>query len=306
MKLFHILSGACVLAASCSGNVHNSADTRLSSVDSILTDINSVLTHAKGNIAVALITPEGDTIAAGETGRQPLMSVFKLHQAIAVAHTLDLQGSGFDTLLHISASELTPSTWSPIVKRHGVADLEMSVDSLLHYLLIYSDNNASNILFDHIVSVSRTDSIVRALTPCHDFQLSFTEREMQLDHSRSYSNAATATDCAVLMQRLWTSAVVSPDKQRRIRQLLARCNSAETRMASAVKEIPDACIAHRTGSGYTNVRGEISTVNDVGIILLPDGRQLPLAILIRDYQGTRQQADSTAAAITRTILSHFR
>ena len=303
MKFLNLIAGACLFAVSCSGNSHATAYD--SSADSIARQLNAALQSAKGHIAVALITPAGDTLTAGTPARQPLMSVFKLHQAIAVARTLDESNIGFDTVLHISASELNPQTWSPIVERNGVRNMEMSVDSLLHYLLVFSDNNASNILFNRIVSPAATDSIVRAITGCDDFRILHTEHDMQLNHDLAYENAATAVDCATLIRRLWTKPIVSTDKQRRLRELLSLCNSAESRMALAVKEIPDACLAHRTGSGYTNTRGEITAVNDVGLILCPDGRQLALAILISDYPGAQHQADSTIASITRLILRTY-
>jgi len=274
-------------------------------IDSLQAKLTEAVASAKGHVSVAVITPGGDTITAGERGMQPLMSVFKMHQAVAVAHVLDNMSTSFDSIIHISASELNPSTWSPIVERHGVKDIDMSVDSLLHYLLVYSDNNASNILFGRIVSTDRTDSIVRSISGCRDFRIRYTEHEMQQNHLLSYQNASTAIDCAALIRALWTKPLVSETKQRRIRELLAECNSGQNRMGAAVKEMPDACLAHRTGSGYTNERGEITAVNDVGLILNPDGRQIAMSVLIRDFPGAPDQADSTIAALTRIVLKHF-
>ena len=76
-------------------------------------------------------------------------------------------------------------------------------------------------------------------------------------------------------------------------------------MAAAVAKFPDARLYHRTGSGYVNERGEIVAVNDVGVIALPDGRKIALAILIKDFAGEQSQADSIIAAVTTKILNRF-
>ena len=67
----------------------------------------------------------------------------------------------------------------------------------------------------------------------------------------------------------------------------------------------DAKLYHRTGSGYVNDRGQILAVNDVGLIELPDGRQLAVAILIKDYAGTQTQADAEIANLTKIIIDHI-
>lgn len=284
---------------------HDSTDTIQPYNSTLSTALDSVISSGKGRIAVAIIFENGDTLSLGYTGRQPLMSVFKLHQAIAVCHTLDRTDTSIDSVLHICAAELNPDTWSPIITQHGRTDMDLSIRELMEYLLLYSDNNASNILFDRIVDVSATDSIVRSLTPAHDFRLLHTEHDMQLNHPDSYDNAATAIDCARLIRAVFTDSLISEQKQETIRDLLGRCSSAGQRMAAAVAEIPDVQIAHRTGSGYTNDRGEIVCINDVAMITLPSGERFAISVMIADYPGSQQQADSTIAEITRTALRHI-
>ena len=298
IKLLTIASLTLPIACS-----HNHAhDNRRHGLESQLL---SMINNAPGTVGIAFVS-DSDTIVINNGVHYGMMSVFKLHQALAVCHELENRDASVDSVIHVSADEIDPDTWSPMLKEYGNStDFDISIRSLINHAVISSDNNASNILFNRIVSPAATDSIVRAITGCDDFRILHTEHDMQLNHDLAYENAATAVDCATLIRRLWTKPIVSTDKQRRLRELLSLCNSAESRMALAVKEIPDACLAHRTGSGYTNTRGEITAVNDVGLILCPDGRQLALAILISDYPGAQHQADSTIASITRLILRTY-
>jgi beta-lactamase class A len=57
-------------------------------------------------------------------------------------------------------------------------------------------------------------------------------------------------------------------------------------------------VAHKTGtSGYEN--GMAAATNDVGLITLPDGRRLALAILVTDAHADEAAVEHTVASIAR-------
>ena len=116
------------------------------------------------------------------------MSVFKLHEALAVAHELDSRNQSLDSIMTLQRSQLSETTWSPMLKDYPKGDLKISVGELMRYILTVSDNNASNVLFDSIVSVSHTDSFIRNLGIPDSFRLQYTESQMQRDHAISYDN----------------------------------------------------------------------------------------------------------------------
>lgn len=172
-------------------------------------------------------------------------------------------------------------------------------------MLLVSDNNASNLIFERIVSVSHTDSIIHTLDVPSSFELCFTEREMQADHSKSYQNWSSPLACAELIKKAVCDSLVSSVKQDSIRIWLGQCTSANGRIAAAVTNLPEAKLYHRTGSGYVNGQGKIVAVNDIGVIALPDGRQIAVAILIKDYDGSQEQADAEIANLTNIIIKHI-
>lgn len=77
------------------------------------------------------------------------MSVFKFHQALAVADYLDRNGLTPDTEIFIPEEELVPDTYSPLRKEFPEGEISLSVSRLLEYSLQLSDNNACDILFKH-------------------------------------------------------------------------------------------------------------------------------------------------------------
>lgn len=268
--------------------------------------ISDCVNDVAGEIGIAVITSEGDTLTVNNTDDYPLMSVFKLHESLAVADALASQGQSFDSVLHISREEMSTNTWSPMLKDYPSGDIDISVGDLVKYSLLESDNNASNLLFEHIVTTEPTDSFIRSLAGMpQDFKIRYTERQMQADHAKAYQNRTSPLACAALIAKTLNDSIVDPTMQDSIISWLGNCTSAPNRMAAAVAKFPDTRLYHRTGSGYVNDRGEIVAVNDVGVIALPDGRKIAVAILIKDFAGEQNQADSIIAAVTTKILNSF-
>lgn len=49
-------------------------------------------------------------------------------------------------------------------------------------------------------------------------------------------------------------------------------------------------IAHKTGSGYINGRGELIAHNDAAYITLPDGRHYSIVVFVKDFPGKEAEA----------------
>lgn len=63
-------------------------------------------------------------------------------------------------------------------------------------------------------------------------------------------------------------------------------------------------IGHKTGTGDRNMRGEIIGVNDVGFIVLPDGRHYSVAIFLKDVKGDLKEAESCIARISKVVFDY--
>ena len=280
-----------------SGNTDTS-----SKQNSILQDELSKITEGKpGQFGVAIIIDNTDTITFNNSADYPLMSMFKLHEAIAVCHTLDTQTTELDSTLTIKRSDLDPETWSPMFKEHTQDHITMSIGELLAYTLIHSDNNTSNLLFDRVVSTTDTDCYIRTILPEDDFQIRYTESEMKADHSKAYENRSSPLSYAALVNRVFTDSLVSRPKQEYIKQMMYDCHTGASRIAAGLPE--GVKFAHRTGSGYTNSRGEVSAVNDSGYVTLPSGRHYSIAVFVKNFGGTQEDAEKITAEISKTVYN---
>lgn len=265
--------------------------------------LTAIAADYPGRIGVALITDSGDTLTINNDARYPLMSVFKLHQAVALCHSLESKGISADSVVTIDRAELNPDTWSPMLKEHPEERISIPVRELMRYTLTQSDNNASNYLFENLNSVAATDSLIATLIPREDFRLMYTEAQMWSDHSLCYENRSSPMGVARLIERLYTDSVIAPADQKFICRTLGECATGTDRIVAPLADKKGVKVFHKTGSGFRTEKGVLTAHNDAAYITLPDGHHYTLVVLVRDLKGTEEEAARAIARVSAAVYS---
>ena len=257
-----------------------------------------------GTVGIAIIS-DTDTVTVNNGVHYPMMSVFKLHQGLAVASTLEKRGNSLDSLITVRNEELDRNTWSPMIEKYVEGDFKISVSELLEYSITKSDNNASNLLFRHIVSPQKTDEFIRSIARDTTFRIQLSESEMKAEPMLSYLNYTSPLAAALLMRQVFEQPWVAAGYQEAINHDLAVVTTGQDRLGSAIKDDDIQLFAHKTGSGYRNKVEELTAHNDVGYFRLKDGRSYCLAVFIRDFNGSENEASAVIADISKCVYSHF-
>ena len=264
-------------------------------------ELTAIADSAKGDVGIALIY-DGDTLTVNNDAIYPMMSVFKLHQAVALCRMFEENGTSLDSVMTLRRSELDPDTWSPMLKDHSDEEISLPMRRLLEYTLIESDNNASNEMFVRLMPPAACDSVIAGIIPRGSFEIRFNEAEMQADHSRAYSNRTSPLGAAILIDRLFTDTLVGKSYQDFIKSALLRCQTGPDKISAALSETEGITIGHKTGSGYRDDNGRLAASNDVAFITLPDGRHYSLAVFVKDFDGTDAEAAATIARISEAVI----
>ncbi len=264
-------------------------------------ELTAIADSAKGDVGIALIY-DGDTLTVNNDAIYPMMSVFKLHQAVALCRMFEENGTSLDSVMTLRRSELDPDTWSPMLKDHSDEEISLPMRRLLEYTLIESDNNASNEMFVRLMPPAACDSVIAGIIPRGSFEIRFNEAEMQADHSQAYSNRTSPLGAAILIDRVFTDTLVGKDYQDFIKSALMRCQTGPDKISAALSEREDITIGHKTGSGYRDDNGRLAASNDVAFITLPDGRHYSLAVFVKDFDGTDAEAAATIARISEAVI----
>lgn len=278
---------------------HNSRTSGVSLQKELYAFIDSM----PGTVGVAFVS-EGDTVTVNNGVHYPMMSVFKMHEALAVANTLERSGISLDTILSINRVDLDLDTWSPMLKEYTAERFTVPVSKLLEYAVTKSDNNASNLLFRHIVSPTETNAYIRSIAKDTTFRIQYSEAEMKANNALSYCNYTTPLSAALLIKQVMEGSIIGKNYQDSIRKYLSTVTTGQDRLGSVTEGSDIMLLAHKTGSGYRNEAGELVAYNDVGYFRLRDGRSYSLAVLIRDFAGTEAEASAIIAAISRRVYRH--
>ncbi len=269
--------------------------------DSLRDSLTAIAAEYTAETGIALITDSGDTVTVNNTDKYPLMSVFKLHQAIALCHWLEERKTSPDTVVSIDRLQLNPDTWSPMLKDYAGKRIQISVRDLLRYTLTQSDNNASNYLFENFQDIASADSFIATIIPRDAFRLSVTEADMWDNHSLAYDNHSSPLGVAMLLDRLYTDSLLARGDQDFICTTLRQCATGTDRIAAPLTGKEGVTVGHKTGSGYRNPDGTLSAHNDAAFVTLPDGRHYTLVVLVKDIKGSEQQASEAIARISSAV-----
>lgn len=304
--IFTVILSGIVLLTGCksSSSKVSDGDVGQSAVlENLRVSLEKIAAKYPGEIGIALLTGDGDTLVVNNETKYPLMSVFKLHQALALCDLFEQRATSLDTVVELPASRLNPDTWSPMLKDHPEKTIELPVRELLRYTLMQSDNNASNYMFETLRSVAETDSFVATLIPRESFRLAVTEADMWSDHNRCYENCSSPLGAAMLINRLYTDSTLCPVNRRFLCTTLRECRTGTDRIVAPLADKKEVVVGHKTGSGFRNDYGVLSAHNDVAYVTLPDGRHYALAVLVKDFHGSEADAAKVIAGISATVYT---
>lgn len=230
----------------------------------------------------------------------PMLSVFKLHQAIAVLDSLGKAGRSIEDTLVIKRSEIREDTYSPMRSLFAEGDVRLPIYSILEYSLLQSDNNACDILFDRFGGTEYVREYIHNLSFTHT-AIKWNENDMHEDIMRCYDNNTTPGEATRLLEMVYTRRIPEGHYSDWLVSALENCDTGRDRLPAPLTGTK-ALIGHKTGTGDRNMRGEIIGVNDVGFIVLPDGRHYSIAIFLKDIKGDLKEAESCIARISKVVF----
>ena len=280
-----------------------SAAAPASAEGNLKTQLQKIIAGADARVGVAVIA-DGDTLTVNGSPDYPLMSVMKLHQAVAVARILEERGLPLTTTVHIYVQDLKAGTWSPLRDARPGGGFDMSVAELLRYTLQQSDNNACDILFDRFAAPEHVDSIIRSMG-FRDFRIAATEDEMHRDLKKCRENVSSPLSAADLMDRLASGTLpLGKEYADFIRSTLLECRTGLNRLPLPL-EGSGALIGHKTGTSDREADGRWTGINDVGFVLLPDGRSYTLVVFISDSALGMEENEKLIADISGAVYSEL-
>jgi beta-lactamase class A len=264
-------------------------------------EIRKIAGQARGKVAVACSLPGSSLNCDLEAHSEPPMqSVFKLPLAVYALHLVEQGKFLLDQPIRFLPSDrILPATYSPLQDKYPNGDVDVPLRELLRLAASLSDNAAADTVLRVAGGPAGVDAYIESLG-VRGFHLEDGEHALHRDASAQYRNWFAPAGAVQLLRRLSDN---SPLTTEHTQLLLGWMKDSPTGAHRMKAELPAGTIVmHKTGtSGVKD--GVASATNDIGLITLPDGRRLALAVFVTDSGADETTREAVIAHIAKAAYS---
>jgi beta-lactamase class A len=156
-----------------------------------------------------------------------------------------------------------------------------------------SDGTACDVLLRLIGGPEVATKSLRELG-IENFIIARYEKEMFEQPSVRYENKATPEEAVNVLKLLQTGKILSDVNRDLLLDLMINSRPGPKRLKGLLP--PGTVVAHKTGTSAT-INGVTSATNDIGIITLPDGTHLAIAVFVSDTKANLPTREGVIAKI---------
>jgi len=270
--------------------------------------VAAIAAEAHGTVSVSCLLP-GTALNCdlNPHDHPPMQSVFKFPLSLTVLHLaetgklLPTQTAGesisttLDRTVRFLPEDRIPGAYSPLQDRYPEANVDLPLREMIRLVAGESDNAASETLLRMAGGAAVVQNYLRSLG-IKEFQLQDGEQQMHRDHSLQYRNWLSPASAVQLLQLLVSKPPFSRIANDLLIEVLTGSVTGPNRLRAGLP--PGTVLAHKTGtSGEHN--GKAEATNDMGLVTLPDGRRLAVAVFVTDASANEATRDSVIARIGR-------
>ena len=302
--------------------------------------IEKIADDAAGEVGVgALMLETGDAAWLNRDKRFASQSVYKLPIAMTVLRMIDEGKTGLDRDLIIRPDDYVRRGFHSPIRNLNPQGTVMPLGEIVRYSISESDGTASDVLLDLAGGPSAVQQYLNSIG-IKDFIVADSEKSISKDWETQFRNYTTPQASIDLLRAIEQGRAGLGESMTNV--LLRVMTDSETGRRRLKRGIPDqASLAHKTGTGGTRAeiprsRDEIgsndpaptptpkakagtkptpspdraggpvtSATNDIGIITLPDGRHILIAVYIQNSSADTWTREKVIADIARAVCDRW-
>jgi beta-lactamase class A len=252
---------------------------------------------AQGKVGASVrLLETGESASYNATSRFPMQSVYKVPIAMAVLQKVDRGELTLNQKVEVTAQDIMPAPGhSPIREKHPHGGVKMSVRELIRSAVTESDGTASDVLMR---LAGRPKPIMDYLhgLGVEDLVVATTEKAMTAGPMVQYRNYATPKSAIALLKALQEGRGLSKASRALLLKDMTETRTGPRRIKGMLPT--NTVVAHKTGTDGTR-NGFTRATNDIGIVTLPNGRHLLVAVFVSDSKADEKTREGVIAQIAR-------
>jgi len=279
--------------------------------------IADIARDAKGKVGVTSVLLEtGDTAGLNANQHYPMQSVYKLPISMAVTDQIDRGRHNLDEKITVMKTDFVRKGQRSPLRDENPNGGEFTIRELMRLALVESDGTASDVLLRILGGPLEAQAYLTKIG-IHDIKIVSYEREIGgTDWDIQYKNWATPTAAVELLRILYERQKSEPTSNsqptnsepngqthaRLLLQFMADSMPGARRLKGLLP--PGTPIAHKTGT--SGARNNIeSATNDIGIITLPNGNHIVIAVLVSDSPANEKTREGVIAKIAKAVWDRW-
>jgi len=262
-------------------------------------DIENMLASKQGDFGVSIILSDSDeTIDINGAKFYPMLSTFKFPIALAVLKKVENEGLSLQQQLFIKKEALLEDTWSPFRDKHPAGEISISLEEALDWMIVYSDNNMTDVLLEFL---GGTDQVEVYLNN-KNFVIKNNEVAMHESWEAQLVNKATPNATVQLLKSFSDGKLLNKENTAWLYDAMVRCETGTKRLRG---KLPNVTIAQRSGTSDTNDEGMTGAINNIGIIELPNGRKMYIAVFVHNTMEEFDKGEEIIADIAKMAYAFY-
>lgn len=266
--------------------------------DELPKQLEKIASVAKGHVGIeAVVLETGETVSLNPHDHFPMQSVYKFPIAMTILRQVDDGKLKLDQKVRVEKSDFVgPSQHSPL-RDQNPNGAEISISELLRFAVSESDGTASDVLLKLAGGFQAVQSYLGELK-VPDVTVLSTEKELAQDNETQYRNWASPDGAIALLRAFHEKRGLSEPSNELLRKLMTETPTGLKRLKGLLPA--GTVVAHKTGtSGAKN--GITAATNDIGIITLPNGKHLAIAVFVSDSPADEATREAAIAEIAKTV-----
>lgn len=265
--------------------------------------IEAIIKDKKATVGVGILNLDsGDTLNLNSSLHFPMQSVFKLHLALAVLNQIDKGKLSLNQMIFVKKSDLLPNLWSPMREKYPEGNISIPLSEILQFTVAQSDNVGCDLLFRLIGGPEKVNQYIHSLG-IKDVAIKNPEVEIQADWSLQYKNWTTPSAATNLLEMSYKHKILSKNSYDFLWKTMVQTSTGLTKIKGQLPK--EAIVAHKTGYSGINKEGLVGATNDIGIIVLPNGKKFAIAFFISNSTENEKTNDGIMAEITKIVWDYY-
>jgi beta-lactamase class A len=261
--------------------------------------IQKIADEAKGRVGVdAVVIETGESVSIEPSGHFPMQSVYKFPIAMAVLKQVDDGKLKLDQKVRIEKDAYVRAGMHSPLRDKNPNGADVTLQELIRLAVGESDGTASDVLMRLAGGAAPIQEYLTSIT-VGEVIVANPEREIGQDWETQYRNWASPEGATALLRAFHEKRGLSELSQ----ALLLKFMTESTPGAKRLKGLLPAGtpVAHKTGTSGTNKDGITAATNDIGIITMPNGKHLAIAVFVSDSPADIDTREAVIAKIARAV-----